>query len=388
MIWGSSQTDPNYANYKGSMTYNFNPVASYGGKPVNEQGFSRIQTSGGGSGGGGGGSWGSPAPAPAPQNNTMSGFDMKYYPGWGETAARADYAATGGKGKYIQDQQDAFNKQLEADYNNAMNELGNQESSLRGQAGTAEGMITNEAAKTRTALGQEQGTQEQGVQASLSTAEKQGTSAMQQARDVFRQTQQQNIAQLSALGISSSSVAEALAERLGVDVARRIAGVTGSIQEVRQNATNELGRIKNYFGQKMTQLQTDEQLQKQQIQQSLVQGLNQINSARNKAASDKAAARSNLMSQAQQAIATLTQQKQQFEQALQQWTAQKQAALTPIAQNPQYALTNQRAENTFTQSFTPQGLPKGWEAVPNYDQYGRIKGYQTVRKQEEEGGLF
>jgi hypothetical protein len=46
MIYGSSQTDPNFANYQGSQTYNFQPVASSGGVPVNAQGQTQIGTSG------------------------------------------------------------------------------------------------------------------------------------------------------------------------------------------------------------------------------------------------------------------------------------------------------------------------------------------------------
>lgn len=319
--------------------------------------------------------------ASTPQTSN-GGFNMSMYPGWNEAAARADYAATGGQGKGIQDQQDALNSQIESEYNNAMSQLSGQESSLRGQAGTAEAQISNESAKTRTALGEERATRQQGVQSQLSTAEQQGTSALQQARDLFRQTQQQNIAQLSALGLSSSSVAEALAERLGVETARRIAGVTGSLQEVQQNASKELARINDYYAQKMTQLQTDEQLQKQQIQQSLLAGLNQINSARNKAASDKAAARQNLMSQVQNSIAQLAQQKQQFEQSLQQWAAQKQAALQPIAQDPNYLNTRVSTANTFNQQFNPQGF--AFTPEVSYDKYSTMTGKITSQKKPEQ----
>jgi signal transduction histidine kinase len=128
-----------------------------------------------------------------------------------------------------------------------MGALGDQENLLRSQAGTGEAQIGNEYAGVKTQLGAEQATKEQGVQSELSTSETQGKTAMQEARDLFRQTQQQNIAQLSGLGISSSSVAEALAERLGVETARRIAGVSGSINEVRTNATKSWEELKTIF---------------------------------------------------------------------------------------------------------------------------------------------
>jgi len=256
----------------------------------------------------------------------------------------------------INQQQANGNSQIDSDYETSMGQLSGAEQGLRGQAGTAEGTITNEAAATRTQLGQEQAVQEQGAQATLSTAEKQGTSAMQQARDLFRQTQQSNNAQLSALGISSSSVSEALAERLGVETARRIAGVTGSLDEVRLNTTKELGRIKTYYEQKATQVQEWVANEKTKIQTTLMQGLNQINSARSQAASDKASARANLLSQVQNQIYSLTQQQQQFDQSLQQWAAQKSAALQPIAQDPEYLNTLMSTANTFNQQFAPSGF--------------------------------
>jgi len=256
----------------------------------------------------------------------------------------------------ITNQQASGNDQIEADYNNSMAMLGGAESSLRGQADTASASIDQQAGAAKTEIGNTQTTAESGANASLSTAEKQGTTAMQQARDLYRQTQQQNGAQLSALGISSSSVAEALAERLGVETARRIAGVTGSVQEARQNAVNELGRIKTYYQGKISDLANQVEVQKSNIQNSLVQGLNQINAARNQAASDKAAARSSLLQQTQTAIYNLSTQQQQFQQSLDQWAAQKTAALTPIVQDPNYLNNLVSTANTLNATYSPTGF--------------------------------
>lgn len=256
----------------------------------------------------------------------------------------------------INSNQNNANAQIESDYNNAMSMLSGAESSLQGQAASASGQIDTGAAAAKNEITNNQTVAEQGANASLSTAEKQGTTAMQQARDIFRQTQQQNNAQLSALGISSSSVAEALAERLGVDVAKRIAGVTGSLQEVRQNTVNELGRIKTYYQGKITDLTNQVNDQKATIQNSLIQGLNQINSARSQAASDKSAARANLLSQVQTQLGNLAAQQQQFEQSLQQWAQQKSAALTPIVQDPNYLNNLISTSNNLNQQFSSTGL--------------------------------
>lgn len=238
---------------------------------------------------------------------------------------------------------------IEEDYNNVLGQLAGQEQSLRGQVDIAGRTISDEAAGVKTQLGQEQATKEQGIQSQQQTAEKESASSMQQARDLFRQTQQQNIAQLSALGISSSSVAEALAERLGVETARRIGGITGSLQEVRQNAAKELARTKDYYQQRITDVTNQVQVQKANIQNSLLSGLNQINSSRQQAATDKSRSRAELISNAQRAIQGLAAQQQEFENSLKAWATKKSAALTPIITDPQWIQAYQNNINTLNQ---------------------------------------
>jgi len=293
--------------------------------------------------------------------------------------------ATNNQGyQQIQAGQDAGNAQIEADYNSAMNMLSGAESGLRGQADQAGGVIDTGAASAKNEITNNQTVAEQGANSSLQTAEKQGTSAMQQARDLFRQTQQANSAQLSALGISSSSVSDALAEKLGVETARRIAGVTGSLDEVRQNTVNELGRIKTYYQGQISTLAQHVADQKQQIQNSLIQGLNQINQARGQAANDKASARANLINQVQSQIGQLTAQQQQFQQSLDQWAAQKSAALTPIVQDPNYLNTLLGYANTINQN--PGIAQAGLIATPqvNVGANGSLSGSISTTKKNND----
>jgi hypothetical protein len=285
----------------------------------------------------------------------------------------------------INSQQNSGLDLIEQDYNNAMSAFAGQENVLRGQADISGRQIESEAGGVRTQLGQAQGTAEQGIQTQQQTAEKEGTNQMQQARDLFRQTQQQNIAQLSALGISSSSVSEALAERLGVETARRIAGVTGSLAEVRTNAANELKRTKDYYQQKLTGLAEQVQIQKSQIQNSLLQGLNQINAARNQAASDKARGRNELISNAQNALAGIEQKKLEFETSLKQWAEQKNSALTPLITDPNFVNSLTQATNTFNQRFAPSGFQYVPEVSTNAA--GNVSGqinYNLQKKNQDE----
>lgn len=282
----------------------------------------------------------------------------------------------------IQQAQDNGNSQIESDYNQSMSMLDSAQSGLQGQAQNANSVIDTGAGAATNEINNTQSIAQTGVADTLATGESQAKTAAMQARDVFRQTQQSNNAQLSALGISSSSVTEALAEKLGVDTARRIAGVSDSLGSIRLNATKEMGRIKDYYQGQISTLTQHVADQKQAIQSSLIQGLNQINQSRSQAASDKASARANLLSQVQSQIYQLTTQQQQFQQSLDQWAQQKSAALQPVAQDPSY-VTNlvTQAANLTKQYQTTPGL-QGFTATPSFNQnaQGTYTGQITTNK--------
>lgn len=227
----------------------------------------------------------------------------------------------------INQQVEDFGSIIDRQYEDALNQLGVQETNLRGQASSAEASARSSAEPVRTSIANAQTTNLAGLNTQEQQAKTQSKGAIQQARDLFRQTQQQNIAQLSGLGLSSSSVNEALAEKLGVETARRIAGVTSSTDEVLNNINQERTRVNTFYKDKLTELETNLQTQIGGIQQQLSAGLNQINAARQTAASDKATRRQELMTNAQSQIAALQSQAQQFAQTLQLWESQKQASL-------------------------------------------------------------
>ncbi len=220
---------------------------------------------------------------------------------------------------------------IENDYNTAMSALNNQESTLRGQAATAGQQVSASYAPAQTELTNAQNQNLNTLSGNEQTAQTQEASGMQQARDLFRQTQQQNIAQLSALGLSSSSVMEALAEKLGVATAQRIGSLAQSTTDVINNIGKEKARIQEYYGSKLSDLKAQEAAAQSNIQQSLLEGINQINSARNQAANDKANQRIQLISNAQTALANLQAQAQNFQQQLDIWNQQKTDALNSAA---------------------------------------------------------
>lgn len=278
----------------------------------------------------------------------------------GNTGQRPEgYHGPGGGGSSV----DEFGSIIDRDYETAMGGLNYEEQNLRGSAEAATQTAVAGYAPAKTAIANEQATGEAGVAQQQQTAQTSAKSALQQARDLFRQTQQTNIAQLSGLGISSSSVAEALAERLGVETSRRIAGVTGSLNEVMQNASKELTRIQTYYKGKLSDLETQIGAAKANIQQQLLSGINQINQARNQAATDKANRRQELITNARAAAEKLALNAQNFQQTLDLWREQKAAALTPIAQDPNY-VQNILAQ---TQKLNEQFAPTGFAYTPEFN---------------------
>jgi len=231
----------------------------------------------------------------------------------------------------INQQVDNLGQSIDNDYNTTMSGLASQESSLQGRAGIATKQIDADYAPAQTEL---QNTQTQGL-ASLTKDEQSATSTaetgMMQARDLFREQQQTNSATLSALGLSSSSVMEALSERLGIETSRRIASLSSNLSDVVNNIKGEATRVKEYFGSKMADLETQVGASKSAIQEQLLAGVREINQARNVAASAKANQRIQLMSQAQSALADLQAKAQDFQQELTMWNQKKSAALDDAA---------------------------------------------------------
>jgi hypothetical protein len=249
------------------------------------------------------------------------------------------------------------NSILDRDYEDTMSMLAGQEQQAMGQSAEASGTLGTEQTQVTNQLANQQTVDTQGQEAQLATGEKTAATGMQGARDLFRQTQQNNIAQLSGAGLSSSSVAEALAERLGVETARRIAGISGSIGEIRQNATKEMARIKSYYSGKATEVTQWVANEKLKIQNALNAQLNQINNGRQQAASAKANARASLLSDVRTQIYQLQQQENQFQQSLKEWATKKASSVEKLITDPNLvasynsSIANLNAQPGITQSY-------------------------------------
>lgn len=230
--------------------------------------------------------------------------------------------------------QNANDMQSQADFefDQALNLIGQQESAMRSEAEVGVGEQTLSGQQAQTRAGQAKQSNLQGLENEGVVAEKTATSGLKQARDLFRQLQQQNAAQLSGLGISSSSVTEALAERLGVETAQRIGGITGSLDEVRQNIAKEKTRVEEVFQSKLTEIQEGTQLAIQRIQAGLQQSLAQLGAARGQAATAKAQARTEIAVNARNQIFQIQQEAAQRAQSIQDAAARRAQALAEAEQ--------------------------------------------------------
>jgi hypothetical protein len=286
----------------------------------------------------------------------------------------------------INNNTNTYDDLINQDYDNALRGLGEQAQGLEQQAGTAKAEIDNDFQGLMTGLGQSEGQAVAGQSAQLATAEKSSASATQQARDLFRQVQQQNVMQLSGLGISSSSVAEGLAERLGVETARRIAGISGSLQEIRTNVSKEIGNIKSVYSQRREQAEKTKVIETQKINQGLMAGLAQINAARDRASTDKARSRAELLTNAQTAINEVNQQTLAFQNSLQRIAQSRTELLQQYVTDPaliaqyQSGIARLNAQPGITQSYlgnygvNQQGqfgyAPGSLKSVKRDDPYG------------------
>lgn len=288
----------------------------------------------------------------------------------------------------VQQDTDTYSSLIDQDFNNTISSLQGGEQALRQQASIADQQIGNDYDNTLNELGYAEQGAVTGQEGQLRTAEQTAESALRQARDLYRQTQQSNIAQLSGLGLSSSSVSEALAEKLGVETARRIFGVTGSLGEVRQNVTKEISNIKDYYSKKKVELKKVADLERSKIQQSLMAGLQQIQGSIGQAETAKAQRRYELLVSARDAMNEINQRAQEFDQSLQRWASERSNSLTKYITDP--VLLNNYKANIANLNATP-GISQTYLGNYGINDQG-VMGYipgpiRSVKKDEQQLGV-
>lgn len=278
---------------------------------------------------------------------------------------------------------------IDAEFNAALGAADQSEGYLRQEAGLRTSQAEEGYAPAKTQIQQEGARRTEDLTSQATNQQARSQSAVEQARQLYRELGQGNNAYLAAGGISSSSVAEALSERLGRETASRIAGITGETNEVLGNIDKEKGRVVEFTQTKLTDLERELANAKSNIQLALQQGLGQISSARSLATTQKASARAEVARQAKAQAEAAQQQATQFAQQLYMWQTQRQAALDD---SKNYVVNTPKApdlNSQLSQLKNFQGLGIGVPA--GYESLGVQPGTIIPRpktKDEEDTGLF
>lgn len=225
---------------------------------------------------------------------------------------------------------DVYN-QIEADYNGLMTTLSGREAEAQQTAGTARQRVETEFAPARTQLQQEETTRLGTIGTREQETQQAATSSIAEARRIYNELQQQAIAQLSGAGISSSSVAEALAEKIGRQTAERIFTVAQTRDQAISLLGEERTKVKNYIGEKLSNLEQQKTLALQNVQDWLLNSLRDINTQRGVADAYKAQQRSQSLLDYKNYVNQINLDNSRVAQALNVWAQNKDNGLAQAA---------------------------------------------------------
>jgi len=347
---------------------------------------------------------------------TDSGFDMKYYPGWDETAARADWTATGGaKASNYQDPGTANSPSAPAppatrtynvggtpvegeastsgairaveglfptsDYGNYANQFNPEEFfKIIDENYAATEKLHNENQSALEAANAQFGKQiesDYGANLARSQAAKTSTeqklaqnevSAEQRKQDALNAARQLyndlRMGYRQRFG-GATSAGEAAQALLGQEQQRQ----SGQIGRTHMNSIAEINNqkvdLKNNFDAAVKELDSQKQAALSQVQQTFVTNLTQINNNRALSQQAKAQAKMQVLENARNATLQIAQQREQFKQQLQLNVQQQALALDTAHKQMQmqagtYTTNAQNAVNkiptTVKSSITPSNV--------------------------------
>ena len=224
----------------------------------------------------------------------------------------------GGGGGGVIGQQAAFDS-IQANFDANIRELSGIAGESRGGARLAEKGVRSQFGRAQGELGASRTDQlgtieEAGVQVGESA-----TSALSQARRLAGELGQQNIAQLSALGISDSSAALALQERLGRDVFAAVNNITQNRQRAENNLSRAKVSVEDFFTRQKASLEEGLALAVEKINFNLQSARRKVNEAKTLASAQKASARNQVIAGAQAAMQQAQAQVADFSNAQQVW---------------------------------------------------------------------
>ncbi|MBI2601407.1 hypothetical protein HYW42_05675 [Candidatus Daviesbacteria bacterium] len=311
-----------------------------------------------------------PAPTPQPQNNNSggggNGFDMKYYPGWGEAEARADWAATGGsKANQGGGGQPDYSAEINSIYNPLFQSLTDQGNYIQNtQLPQSLSQLEVSRAQLEEDLAAKQAQSQQSITSQKEILGQKQLSAMDEAKRAHQALTQQSQARFGGRGSAGMAATEI--------ASKEYARAQGNVQRGFTEAYAKLvdfGNQVDMFGlSESRRIAREVELQKQQIQAEAQNRLYAISRDKNQLESQKAAAKLDLIRESQARINALEDQRTTALLELSTWKNQMdytlEAQFKQVQQSaPQTNYGEIFSAPTFTQapaqSYQPQYISQG-----------------------------
>lgn len=351
LIYGSSQTNPNYANYQGRQTYNYSatPTTGYNLPPIGTQ-TNATQTT---STGGGGGPAPTPVPTPVDNNYMGSGMNQDQYMGEINNAYNSSYDAL--------NQQEASTRAGEQNFYDQFTKPYDAQQPLLQQAYTS-GVNLNK---------QQQTTNEQNKMSSIDSNRRLYNELAQGVHQRFG---------------GSNSAGEFANAFYGREFQRQMGNTQNTAGQNQQALLTKLQEIQGEFDAKVQSLAMQKQAALAQAKDAFQQRLDAINNARIGLDQNKAQLKLQALQEFRQRAYQVQDQANQLAQQLQLIHAQNGTALktaytqygnsanTPTQTNPyepaKYPLMNQQA--TAQTQVVGNAQPQN---TSSWDKYGLFPSY-------------
>lgn len=310
-------TDPNYANYQGSQTYNFQPIMSSGGQAVNKQGLPQISTS---------------QVLGASTSGSGGGYPADKYIGWDPTAAAADYAATGGPQQSSgPSAEELYRQQVEGQinsgYDNYFRELdsmvGNLDTSAQAQGNQAR-LYADQQISDLTASTAEQSGE---LNKQIGTTEQNQVKTLKDIVDNIRNLMMAGNTYLGSKGAGDSSAVNQYAYALTKLGSQQRGDVQSQTKTIIDNINDRVAKVKNVATQETNRIKSELGIKTQEISQWLAEQQMALKQAKANGQLSKS-----------QDLQTLT--TNLYNQAVQQLTQLQNAAQQRMATIESWALSN------------------------------------------------
>lgn len=252
-------------------------------------------------------------------------------------------------------------KAIENEYNNLMNSLGNQETALNAQLPLTEQQITQSYGESIPTFEAEKGQKLTDLQTQQSTGEQQAQGVMANTRQLYNEL-------TSGASKFGGSAAQAFGELLGRTTAESLGNTRNALMNLVTSVKGEIGRVNNFYSQKLRDLETNKNLAIEQARQDFRSEINSINAQKTAAQSAKAQQNLAALATFQQNIANIRSAADVAKTALEQWSSSKtKTAQETLADQIKSFASLSGGINSSGLQLTPEGFTNAWSGIQGGD---------------------